>query len=49
MEGMHNRGVSDDRPTLQGTALIEQNGLPLSIGAVIKLVRTLLIEFLGLT
>ena len=49
MEGMHNRCVSDDRPTLQGTALGEQNGLPLSMGAVIKLVRTWRIEFLGLT
>ena len=39
LEGMHNRCVSDDRPTQQGTARGEQNGLPLSIGAVIKLVR----------
>ena len=39
LEGMHNRCVSDDRPTQQGTASWEQNGLPLSIGAVIKLVR----------
>ena len=32
------------------TSLGEQNGLPLSMGAVIKLVRTqLLIEFMGLT
>ena len=46
---MHNRCVSDDLPTLHGTALREQNGLPLSIGAVIKLVRTRRIEFLGLT
>ena len=49
MEGMHNRCVSDDRQTLQGTALGEQNRLPLSMGAVIKLVRTRRIEFLGLT
>ena len=49
LEGMHNRCVSDDRPTLHGTALGEQNGLPLSIGAVIKLARTRRIEFLGLT
>ena len=48
LEGMHNCCVSDDRLTLQGTALGEQNGLPLSIGTVIKLVRTRRIEFLGL-
>ena len=34
LEGMHNCCVSDDRPTQQGTACGEQNGLPLSIGAV---------------
>ena len=40
------RYVSDDRPTLQGTSLGERNGLPLSMGAVIKLVCTLRNEFL---
>ena len=34
--------------TLQGTALGEQNGSPLSMGAVIKLVSTRRIEFLSL-
>ena len=48
MEGMpvHNSYVPDDRPTRQGTALGERNGLPLSMGSVTKLVRTQLIEFL---
>ena len=48
---MHSSYVSDDRPTQQGTSFGEQNGslLPLSMGAVIKLVSTLRIELLGLT
>ena len=46
---MHGHYVSDDRPTPQGTSLGEHNGLPVSMGAVIKSVRTRRIEFLGLT
>ncbi len=41
--------ASDDRVTLQGTPLGQQNGMPRSMSAIIQLVRTRRILFLGLT